>query len=140
MFILILYFFQLLQEIRNNKNDEFNGTCIGTSCSGHATLLNTCFNHNNGKIIDAKIVCSTNTNNVNNNINKKSKKSQEEKDLSYEKLRQLCSYDDAPNHLKFNPFIREGYRKELTTKLCLESIFWWTNETVIYILLCFNRA
>ncbi|KAL9695820.1 hypothetical protein quinque_015105 [Culex quinquefasciatus] len=51
-------------------------------------------------------------------------------DVSYYKLRQLLSYDDAPAHLKFNPFIRSGYRTILSTKLCLESMFWWTNETV----------
>lgn len=58
------------------------------------------------------------------------KKTRQEKEHEYEKLRQLCSFEDAPNHLKFNPFIREGYRKELTTWLCLESVFWWTNETI----------
>lgn len=36
----------------------------------------------------------------------------------------------APKHLQFNPFIRHGYRTYLSTKLCMESIFWWTNETV----------
>nr|CAD7442117.1 unnamed protein product [Timema bartmani] len=42
----------------------------------------------------------------------------------------LLSYNEAPSHLKFNPYIRSGYRGLLTTKMCLESIFWWTNETV----------
>ncbi|XP_067008952.1 progestin and adipoQ receptor family member 3 [Anabrus simplex] len=42
----------------------------------------------------------------------------------------LLSYNDAPNYLKFNPYIKSGYRGYLTTKMCLESIFWWTNETV----------
>ncbi|XP_055535739.1 progestin and adipoQ receptor family member 3 isoform X3 [Wyeomyia smithii] len=50
--------------------------------------------------------------------------------VSYYKQRQLLSYDDAPKHLQFNPFIRTGYRTILSTKLCLESIFWWTNETI----------
>jgi len=37
----------------------------------------------------------------------------------------------APSHLKFNPYIRRGYRTFLpSTKMCLQSIFWWTNETV----------
>lgn len=40
------------------------------------------------------------------------------------------SFDDAPEYLKFNPFILSGYRGLLNTKLCMESIFWWTNETV----------
>lgn len=39
-------------------------------------------------------------------------------------------YSQAPKHLQFNPFIRHGYRTYLSTKMCLESIFWWTNETV----------
>jgi hypothetical protein len=39
-------------------------------------------------------------------------------------------FEEAPTHLKHNPFIRHGYRAQLSTKLCLESIFWWTNETV----------
>ncbi|XP_015438154.1 PREDICTED: progestin and adipoQ receptor family member 3, partial [Dufourea novaeangliae] len=47
-----------------------------------------------------------------------------------EKLRQLLSYKEAPEHLQHNPYILNGYRGYLTTKLCLESIFWWTNETV----------
>ncbi|XP_023703499.1 progestin and adipoQ receptor family member 3 isoform X2 [Cryptotermes secundus] len=42
----------------------------------------------------------------------------------------LLTYNDAPTHLKFNPYIRNGYRGYLTTKMCLESVFWWTNETV----------
>jgi hypothetical protein len=32
----------------------------------------------------------------------------------------ILSYDDAPNYLKFNPYIRSGYRGYLTTKMCLE--------------------
>jgi hypothetical protein len=32
----------------------------------------------------------------------------------------LLAYNDAPNHLKFNPHIRTGYRGYLTTKMCLE--------------------
>lgn len=32
--------------------------------------------------------------------------------------------------MQFNPFITHGYRTYLSTKLCFESIFWWTNETV----------
>ncbi|EDW67626.1 progestin and adipoQ receptor family member 3 isoform X2 [Drosophila virilis] len=42
----------------------------------------------------------------------------------------LCNFDDAPSHLKFNPYIRRGYRTFLSNKLCLQSIFWWTNETI----------
>lgn len=32
----------------------------------------------------------------------------------------LLSYNDAPNYLKFNPYIRSGYRGFLTTKMCVE--------------------
>ncbi|XP_046393173.1 progestin and adipoQ receptor family member 3 isoform X2 [Ischnura elegans] len=42
----------------------------------------------------------------------------------------LLTYNDAPSYLKFNPYIRTGYRGCLSTKMCLESIFWWTNETI----------
>uniref|UniRef100_A0A182N1D6 Progestin and adipoQ receptor family member III n=1 Tax=Anopheles dirus TaxID=7168 RepID=A0A182N1D6_9DIPT len=44
--------------------------------------------------------------------------------------KQVVAYDDAPEHLRFNPFIRTGYRTYLSARLCLESMFWWTNETV----------
>ncbi|XP_044742305.1 progestin and adipoQ receptor family member 3 isoform X2 [Chrysoperla carnea] len=46
------------------------------------------------------------------------------------KLYKLLRYEDAPEYLQFNPYIRSGYRQFLNTKLCLESIFWWTNETI----------
>lgn len=46
------------------------------------------------------------------------------------KFKVLLKYEDAPQHLQFNPFIRNGYRTFLPTKLCLQSIFWWTNETI----------
>ncbi|XP_035787315.1 progestin and adipoQ receptor family member 3-like isoform X2 [Anopheles albimanus] len=42
----------------------------------------------------------------------------------------IVSYEEAPEHLQFNPFIRTGYRTYLSMRLCLESVFWWTNETV----------
>jgi hypothetical protein len=32
----------------------------------------------------------------------------------------LLAYSDAPTHLKFNPYIRTGYRGYLTSKMCLE--------------------
>lgn len=39
-------------------------------------------------------------------------------------------YLQAPKHLQFNPFIRKGYRNMLPSKMCLQSVFWFTNETV----------
>jgi hypothetical protein len=32
----------------------------------------------------------------------------------------LLEYKDAPSYLKFNPYIRSGYRGYLSTKMCLE--------------------
>ncbi|CAG9119470.1 unnamed protein product [Plutella xylostella] len=58
----------------------------------------------------------------NNNLTKQ--------DLEYLSYRQLLKYEQAPEYLQHNPFIRDGYRKLLPTKLCWESIFWWTNETM----------
>ncbi|KAF6207554.1 hypothetical protein GE061_016001 [Apolygus lucorum] len=42
----------------------------------------------------------------------------------------LLSYHEAPAYLQFNPYIRSGYRGYMSTKMCFESIFWMTNETV----------
>ncbi|KAK7866648.1 hypothetical protein R5R35_000265 [Gryllus longicercus] len=42
----------------------------------------------------------------------------------------LLSFNEAPSYLQFNPYIKSGYRGYLTTRMCLESIFWWTNETI----------
>ncbi|XP_021701918.1 progestin and adipoQ receptor family member 3 isoform X2 [Aedes aegypti] len=74
----------------------------------------------------------TNSSNNNNNSSSNSDPAElvcSKQDVSYYKLRQLLNYEDAPKHLQFNPFIRTGYRTILSTKLCLESMFWWTNET-----------
>nr|XP_036212754.1 progestin and adipoQ receptor family member 3 isoform X1 [Bactrocera oleae]XP_036212755.1 progestin and adipoQ receptor family member 3 isoform X1 [Bactrocera oleae]XP_036212756.1 progestin and adipoQ receptor family member 3 isoform X1 [Bactrocera oleae]XP_036212757.1 progestin and adipoQ receptor family member 3 isoform X1 [Bactrocera oleae]XP_036212758.1 progestin and adipoQ receptor family member 3 isoform X1 [Bactrocera oleae]XP_036212759.1 progestin and adipoQ receptor family member 3 len=46
------------------------------------------------------------------------------------KFKTVLNFEDAPDHLKFNPYIRRGYRTFLSTKLCLQSVFWWTNETI----------
>ncbi|XP_014244851.1 progestin and adipoQ receptor family member 3 [Cimex lectularius] len=42
----------------------------------------------------------------------------------------LLNFHDAPTYLQFNPYIRSGYRGYLSTKMCFESMFWLTNETV----------
>ncbi|CAL7943881.1 unnamed protein product [Xylocopa violacea] len=47
-----------------------------------------------------------------------------------EKMRRLLPFEEAAEYLQHNPYILHGYRGYLTTKLCIESIFWWTNETV----------
>ncbi|XP_037943627.1 progestin and adipoQ receptor family member 3-like [Teleopsis dalmanni] len=51
-------------------------------------------------------------------------------DEKLNKYKLLLNFEDAPDHLKFNPYIRQGYRTFLSTKLCLQSMFWWTNETI----------
>ncbi|KAJ8911588.1 hypothetical protein NQ315_016125, partial [Exocentrus adspersus] len=51
-------------------------------------------------------------------------------DIYYEKARQLLLYEDAPEYMKHNSYILSGYRGILNTDLCIESIFWWTNETI----------
>ncbi|XP_026752074.1 progestin and adipoQ receptor family member 3 [Galleria mellonella] len=58
----------------------------------------------------------------NNNLTKE--------DLEYINYRQLLKYEEAPAYLQHNPYIRDGYRKMLPTRLCWESVFWWTNETM----------
>ncbi|KAF5305459.1 hypothetical protein FQA39_LY01550 [Lamprigera yunnana] len=42
----------------------------------------------------------------------------------------LYNLEEAPKYLQHNIFILTGYRGILNTKLCIESIFWWTNETM----------
>ncbi|KAJ3665493.1 hypothetical protein Zmor_000986 [Zophobas morio] len=44
--------------------------------------------------------------------------------------RKLCSFKEAPEFIKHNMFILTGYRGILNTQQCLESVFWWTNETI----------
>uniref|UniRef100_A0AAR5NXD4 Progestin and adipoQ receptor family member 3 n=1 Tax=Dendroctonus ponderosae TaxID=77166 RepID=A0AAR5NXD4_DENPD len=51
-------------------------------------------------------------------------------EIYYQKARQLLSFEEAPGYIKHNVFIRSGYRGFLTTELCKESVFWWTNETI----------
>ncbi|KAJ8962196.1 hypothetical protein NQ318_018163 [Aromia moschata] len=51
-------------------------------------------------------------------------------EIYYEKARKLLSYEDAPEYMKHNTYILSGYRGILNCHLCVESIFWWTNETI----------
>lgn len=53
-----------------------------------------------------------------------------ESDLSYKKARKLLPYDEAPHFLKHNSYIRHGYRGILKTEHCIESVLWWTNESI----------
>lgn len=56
------------------------------------------------------------------------------KDLEYEercaKAKQLLPYKDAPPFLQHNPYIQSGYRGILSTEHCIDSVFWWTNESI----------
>ncbi|XP_017767941.1 PREDICTED: progestin and adipoQ receptor family member 3 isoform X2 [Nicrophorus vespilloides] len=60
----------------------------------------------------------------------KKKKSRSKSYESEEKMKRLLTFDEAPSYLAHNRFILSGYRGILNTKLCIESIFWWTNETI----------
>ncbi|XP_076250370.1 progestin and adipoQ receptor family member 3 [Rhynchophorus ferrugineus] len=51
-------------------------------------------------------------------------------DIYYQKSRKLLTYEEAPTYMQHNAFIRTGYRGILDSTLCMESIFWWTNETI----------
>lgn len=48
----------------------------------------------------------------------------------YDKYRRLLFFHEAPKYLAHNKYILSGYRGILNTKLCIESVFWWTNETI----------
>ncbi|XP_018013583.1 progestin and adipoQ receptor family member 3 [Hyalella azteca] len=39
-------------------------------------------------------------------------------------------FGKAPSHLKFNPYIKTGYRPQLTPQQCFLSLFVWSNETI----------
>ncbi|XP_062536983.1 progestin and adipoQ receptor family member 3 isoform X2 [Armigeres subalbatus] len=118
-----------------DNSDKSPITCTNSS----ATIFSRQPNHAvndccNSKQECATCNCTSLTNSSNNNNNGSSSGDPAElvcskQDVSYYKLRQLLSFEDAPKHLQFNPFIRSGYRTILSTKLCLESMFWWTNET-----------
>lgn len=45
-------------------------------------------------------------------------------------LTKIVEFDLAPDYLKHNPYIRRGYRFQLSAKDCIKSLFWWTNETL----------
>ncbi|RZC35238.1 progestin and adipoQ receptor family member 3, partial [Asbolus verrucosus] len=51
-------------------------------------------------------------------------------EIYHEKAKRLFTYKEAPEYIKHNSFILSGYRGILNTQLCLESMFWWTNETI----------
>ncbi|KAL9655206.1 hypothetical protein ABK040_008981 [Willaertia magna] len=52
------------------------------------------------------------------------------KPIKFQTNFQLCSFDECPDFLRNNPFIRNHYRKYFSYKLCLKSMFKLHNETV----------
>lgn len=42
----------------------------------------------------------------------------------------LLRYDDAPEFLRGNPFVVDGYRTTLPFTLCIRSLFTWSNDSV----------
>lgn len=65
-----------------------------------------------------------------NGISPKQQQQQQQPAVDQTKLRKLLNFEEAPKYLQFNSFITSGYRNILPTRLCIESIFWWTNETI----------
>ncbi|XP_019881240.1 progestin and adipoQ receptor family member 3 [Aethina tumida] len=60
----------------------------------------------------------------------KNEKSDDDSKFSYEKCRRLLTYEEAPEYIKHNIYILKGYRGILDTNMCIESVMWWTNETI----------
>lgn len=42
----------------------------------------------------------------------------------------LHKIEDVPNYLRYNPYIKCGYRQQLDIKQCCSSLFYLHNETV----------
>jgi predicted membrane channel-forming protein YqfA (hemolysin III family) len=42
----------------------------------------------------------------------------------------LYCYHEIPTFLQGNPYVKSGYRVYLSTKACLRSLFWLSNESV----------
>ncbi|KAF6029084.1 PAQR3 [Bugula neritina] len=42
----------------------------------------------------------------------------------------LYRYEDVPNFLRGNPYIKKGYRAYLPASQCFSSLFLWSNETI----------
>lgn len=42
----------------------------------------------------------------------------------------LQNIEDVPDYLRYNPYIKCGYRQQLSTKQCCSSLFYLHNETV----------
>ncbi|KAG1714488.1 Progestin and adipoQ receptor family member 3 [Nymphon striatum] len=44
--------------------------------------------------------------------------------------RKMLKYDLIPDFLKGNPYIQCGYRRKLSAIECVNSLWWWNNETI----------
>lgn len=49
-------------------------------------------------------------------------------DASYEN--KLYKIDEMPDYLRFNPFVKDGYRRQMNVKECCQSLLFFHNETV----------
>ncbi|XP_013387641.1 progestin and adipoQ receptor family member 3 [Lingula anatina] len=43
---------------------------------------------------------------------------------------QLYKYNEVPEFLQGNPYVRDGYRAFLSSNACIKSLFVWNNETI----------
>ncbi|KAK6626818.1 hypothetical protein RUM44_009295 [Polyplax serrata] len=50
--------------------------------------------------------------------------------IKYKKPSQLLEIQDVPKYLQFNPYIQKGYRRMLSTKASVKSLFYFHNETI----------
>ena len=63
---------------------------------------------------------------IQGNISERSPKN--ESDVT--KKDRLCNLEEMPEYLRFNPFIKEGYRRQMSLKECCQSLFFFHNESV----------
>lgn len=109
-----------------SKNNSTNNESDNETCCTEENLCDCGLDHTDSLLKDLDKNCNETL-----ALEKAMKKSKIEYDeIYYEKARQLKHYDDAPEHLKHNQYIRTGYRGLLSTGLCWESVFWWTNESI----------
>ena len=44
--------------------------------------------------------------------------------------KQLHKLEEVPEYLRFNPFVKDGYRRQMNVKECCQSLLFFHNETV----------
>jgi adiponectin receptor len=42
----------------------------------------------------------------------------------------LYKIEEMPEYLRFNPFVKDGYRRQMNVKECCQSLLFFHNETV----------